>query len=374
MARLLILGAGASVPACYPLTDALLERIGQEAATSHFLQLSTAWEAWCQYLQNLPHELEILKAALNPELILSFTDLFDVAASEEDRRRTIEAVHNFEKTGQADPAPLETYFTSSGRDLAGMARQGKSRLLEALTWYFAFRHMEDHKAHRSHRDYLRPHLNPLKRGDAILTFNWDSLAERTLAEDGRWSPLDGYGFSRQLLRAEGPERRVPVPNSSLPISDVIVLKLHGSFGWRTVPEGKGLFLDANFLQCFGCTNPNDLALLRDAAEPESYSPTDPVVEYPSYLKQLSHPTLQVIWRTAASYLERAEYVEVIGYGLPTSDAAARSLLLPVAQHVRGGQVRAVIRDPSSDTLKRWKELLGSKAELRQETIERTSST
>lgn len=373
MTRVLVLGAGVSAPAGYPPTVNLLESIGQEAGRSNFFQLSNAWDIWCKYLENLPPELEFLRAAQNPELILSFTDLLDVAASEEDHRRTVEAVSHLKKTGQADPASLENYFTSPGRGLVSNARQGKAQLLEALTWYFAFRHMDDRKAPQSSRDYLRQLLNPLERGDAVLTFNWDTLAERTLAEDGRWSPLNGYGFTRQLTRDLGPEGRVPIPNGRLPLSDIVILKLHGSFGWRAAE--KGMYLDAeNFLRGFEWPNSGDLVALHDAAEPEHYSPTNPVVAYPSYLKRLSCPPLDLTWRTAASYLERAQYVEIVGYSLPTSDAAARSLFLPLAEHVRGGRVRVVVRDQSSNTLEHWGELLGPRAELREETNKSTGSS
>ena len=368
MTRVLVLGVGASVSAGYPLTVNLLECVRQEADKSRFIQLSNAWDTWRQYLVDLPRELEILRTARNPELILSFTDLFDAAASEEDRRRTLDAVGLAKETGHADTTRLEDYFTSAGRCLASKAREGRAHLLEALTWYFAFRHMDDKNAPRSDRDYLRRLLRPLDRGDAVLTFNWDSLIERTLTEDGRWSPLDGYGFARQLTHHRGLQQRAHIPNGKLPTSDITILKLHGSFGWRRIGQ-RGMYLDAeNLLNGFEWPNSSGLLPLHDAEEPESYSPTDPVVAYPSYLKQFSHPPLALIWRTAASCLERAEYVEIVGYSLPASDAAAWSLFLPLAERVRGGQVRVVIRDKSLCTLECWKELLGPRAEFREETI------
>lgn len=71
MTRVLVLGAGASVSAGYPLIDDLFESIDREARESHFTNLLQAWNTWRQYLENLSAELEILRAARNPELILS---------------------------------------------------------------------------------------------------------------------------------------------------------------------------------------------------------------------------------------------------------------------------------------------------------------
>jgi hypothetical protein len=78
--------------------------------------------------------------------------------------------------------------------------------------------------------------------------------------------------------------------------------------------------------------------------------------------------LAVIWTLASAYLWRATFVEIIGYSLPSSDSAARALLLPLALRLDSGAVRVVVRDQSDETLKRWREFLGPKADLRQETL------
>jgi hypothetical protein len=268
--------------------------VGAEAESARCDNLSTAWKTWQEYLKGLPPQLEILRTVQNPELILSLTDLLDAAASEEDRRKTLGAISAFQETGHTDTSSLNDYFTSEGRELASTARSGRIQLLEALTYYFAFRHSDDGNAPRSCRDYLRPFLSSLRKGDAVITFNWDSLVERTLLEDGRWSPTDGYGFPRQFTHGFELQERTPIPDGTLPVSDIQVLKLHGSFGWKRrqgmVPND--LFLDANdFLSGFRW--PDDL-VLHDTAEPAHYSPTDPVVAYPSYLKQFIHPTMSLI--------------------------------------------------------------------------------
>jgi hypothetical protein len=59
----------------------------------------------------------------------------------------------------------------------------------------------------SRRAYLQGELAFVRDGDVIITTNYDTLAERTLMEEGRWSPGDGYGHHAQRNREayEGPE-------------------------------------------------------------------------------------------------------------------------------------------------------------------------
>jgi hypothetical protein len=236
-----------------------------------------------------------------------------------------------------------------------------------LDWFFSFHHHNDSTKSRGERDYLRTHLNSLVRGDAVITFNWDTLVERTLAEDGRWCPADGFGFPRRLLQESRDGSRHQVAAHSMPPSDLVVLKLHGSFGWRC--SGERFFLDGStYLSKFAFPLLDTSIPVRDSEEPSHYSPSDLIVVYPSFFKHLARPMLAVIWTLASAYLWRATFVEIIGYSLPSSDSAARALLLPLALRLDSGAVRVVVRDQSDETLKRWREFLGPKADLRQETL------
>lgn len=114
--------------------------------------------------------------------------------------------------------------------------------------------------------------------------------------------------------------------------------------------------------------------MHDSAEPTFCSPThDPVVAYPSYLKELTHPFLESTWRAASAALEHASYVEVVGYSLPSSDSAARALLLPLARRCRSREAQVVVRDKSRPTLNRWDAFLGPDADLQQKEIRDSTS-
>jgi hypothetical protein len=173
-----------------------------------------------------------------------------------------------------------------------------------------------------------------------------------------------------LSQNRGYGQFLPIPEGQLKPSDVVVLKLHGSYGWHRL--NNTFFLDsANYLAGFTLYLGSQLVLLRDDAEPASYLPSDLVLAYPSFLKPLADPVLEEVWMEAVNYLRRAALVEIIGYSLPSSDAAARVLFAPLARRLRAGEVRVVVRDPSRQTLSRWKTFLGSKAELREESLQQS---
>lgn len=343
MTSVLILGAGASRRAGYPTARELLSRIRDEALQFRACQFRNAWNSWETFLRTLPPELEVVCHSSNPEIVLSLPDLFAAAAEFED----------------------ENQIRKAGREILSEARAAIAQLLECLDCYFSFHHHDDSQKPANERDYLRRHLSSLIRGDAIITFNWDTLVERTLAEDGRWCPVDGYGFARELVQ-ELPSG-IQQPVSAAGPSDVVVLKLHGSYGWRCLHDR--FFVDGHeYLADFTFPLLNAPVPLRDAAEPRNYSPSDLVLVYPSFFKHLARPVLTEIWTLASAHLWRASFVEVIGYSLPTSDSAARALLLPLVQRLQSGAVRVVIQDQSPRTLARWKAFLGPKVELRQEAL------
>jgi len=68
-------------------------------------------------------------------------------------------------------------------------------------------------------------LNVSEPQDVFITFNWDTLVDRSLMSGGNWSPDDGYGVSFLKLYDKG--WRDPKPNVVGPK----LLKLHGSTNW-----------------------------------------------------------------------------------------------------------------------------------------------
>lgn len=64
-------------------------------------------------------------------------------------------------------------------------------------------------------------------GDALITFNWDTLLDRSLFEAGSWSPESGYGFDPKEVFRDGWHA------TTGRTSEVKLIKLHGSTNWLT---------------------------------------------------------------------------------------------------------------------------------------------
>lgn len=366
--RVLILGAGVSKPAGYPLASELLDDLADVARRTPFSQLRNAWQRWEGFRDDLPSQLRLAAYNSNPEVVLTLVDLFIAAIEVEDLRQTSSAVRTFRETGEADTAALDIYYNSPERKALRVASAARARLLDVLEWYFWFKHHEDgQRAGQERRQYLHELIEPLSDGDVIITLNWDTLAERTLAEEGKWNPQAGYGFERMLMVERGVGRRVDLPPEYPAESPVQVLKLHGSFGWRRTDFG--VYLDSNMLlRDFDFHFDGERIRLVDSAEPESFRDDPPLIAYPSFLKQLDHPIVDRVWRNASEALAHADSVEVWGYSLPASDGAIRALLQGVSTRVRRGELSVVVRDPSQSVLARWKALLSERIEARREQL------
>lgn len=172
----------------------------------------------------------------------------------------------------------------------------------------------------SHRDFL----SILGNDDAVITFNYDLVAERALMEPhvglppfGRWL----YGFEKP-------------PNTGRHIPTIH--KLHGSSNW---------FLKDNEFQV-AQKNWNDFAV-----QP-GYMRKSRALLLPFWDKKIEEPPWSDIWKRAASQLKKTDHLIVWGYSLPLTDLKARELF-------RAGMERAFylsVIDPSRETKQRWRGL------------------
>jgi hypothetical protein len=190
------------------------------------------------------------------------------------------------------------------------------------------------EAIRDYFDEIRPKLAPgydklahiLRRGDVVITFNYDLGLERALRAAKLWDIKTGYGFS-----IDGQE---PSP--------VEVLKLHGSTNWRALLFGgrtRGSFVgnaaplgnrpvlffrpDIEYLGYSDFADPLCAGLDRAASLPEMILPALP--------KQFGHDSAwkafwDDLWNRAENAIKNAAELVVIGYSLPDADERARSML------------------------------------------------
>lgn len=330
------------------------------------VMICASWKKFLQFRKEAEGPLGALLRSPNPEVVLSVPDLY-IAAREAFDAVTQDVLGRALATGDyALAEEANSRWEDTDRETFFKGVLASKDFLSVLNWFFAAKHYEDSRADLSTREYLRRELDRLKPGDIVITTNWDTLAERILAETGQWTPADGYGFpiSLEPLDSHTPDPAAPpwVPSASR----IRVLKLHGSFGWRektrygpAIMEKGTVYLESEFLRYLPIKVNDKEARFRDGSEPDSYDPSnEPDLVYPSYLKRFVGSTRQRIWFEAAIALEKADQVRVVGASLPEADIGVRTLLNPLRFRLENNEVSVIVHDPLKKTLERWKHFLG----------------
>jgi hypothetical protein len=172
----------------------------------------------------------------------------------------------------------------------------------------------------------------IQPGDIVITFNYDLAIEKALQEAGLWRISTGYGFEIE---------------DEQPPSPVEVLKLHGSMNWRALLfEGRrrGGFIgngtslgqrpvlffrpDLEYLGYGSFVDPRCASLTAAASIPAMILPALPKRFYfeTSFGREWEE-FWSALWDRAEQAIEAASEIAVIGYSLPIADEAARNLLL-----------------------------------------------
>ena len=365
--RVLIFGAGASKPAGYPVAGKLIPAIEKFVEGEREVMLKRYWERWDSWRKNTRGILREIAFNPNPEVVLSLPDLYETALRATSDEHLGRALRNWKagQLSQEDERRYKDYLTSHEHKELSEGWPALKGFIECLQRFFFFRHYQDAKTPRL-RDYLRRHFARLSEGDVVITLSWDTTVERTLYEEGDWSPITGYGFRKNLRTMP---YRGPLPRGVSRHAKVTVLKLHGSIGWHPSPSGGVYFDHPLFLSQFGFSangNPVDLV---DPEAPSDRPPEDSVLLYPSFLKQLSGFAIQQIWHAAAESLRKAERVDVYGYSLPESDTAVRTLLNVLRFRSAAGKLRLRVHDPGESAQSRWRNFLGDSATIDGQRVE-----
>ncbi len=117
---------------------------------------------------------------------------------------------------------------------------------------------------------------------------------------------------------------------------VNLLKLHGSLNWAVCTDSGAvhpLKLQEYFLKYRHNYPGSDTCTIPIGSQLQHYYSNfttvkvnaEPVIVPPSWNKADNHQLLSKIWGTAARELENAEYIFIIGYSLPETDAFFRLL-------------------------------------------------
>ena len=192
-------------------------------------------------------------------------------------------------------------------------------------------------------------LQHLDEGDAVLTFNYDFVAERALADRYRGESFAGTPFGGWFYglceRTENAPRDIPT-----------LYKLHGSLNWRLKEDEKGETQNAR-KQWPGTWAQFAQELEYVPKEREGYE-RDPLwrppVLLPYWDKRVETGLWLRTWKGAAEQLLRTNILIIWGYSLPITDLKARALLTLTFSRQQAKLSKVVVIDPSKQTQERWR--------------------
>ncbi len=358
--QVFVLGAGISHSAGYPLANGLLCELDRRQSQSNVSGESPAWKEVTKWISENRDSIPgfhtgKLDANLdgNLEYLLTYLDLRLMAA--EDRKNCIWKTMLSERTDQEKTTLTETL----GQHLDNSRPEKKLRktITNALVTYFRMKNYDDASGqNNSNRRFIHTFCEKkVEQGDVIISFNYDSLVERSLRESGKWSPVDGYGFEVQF-ETDGPFPPTTPPPNPTAQSETTVLKLHGSVGWY-LNNNKEVFLHQHFLKLL------EINCIKDVKEPKLLPNVNslPSLIEPSFIKQIDDiPTYRHIWQRAREELARAEAVYIIGYSLPDADIMAKNLLVHSLDKKPDQTITVV--NPDRATSNKFEALLGGHIE------------
>jgi hypothetical protein len=240
--------------------------------------------------------------------------------------------------------------------------------------------------------------------DSFITFNWDTLLDRALADSGCWSPNNGYGFTFDSI-LDG-SWKSEMDSSQVFDTNLKLLKLHGSTNWLTpitnivpfsleyksvIPEGDKVFLywhaslpyetyrgrwcGGYTETCYGYYPPSlpftafseeslaappghviirmtPMGIFSPFKEPQDKAlPSSPLLITPVRQKQYDKyaSTIENIWQQSGAALATTERIVIIGYSFPDTDIKPMEMLRSTLAS-RKGEISIEIVDPYANDI------------------------
>lgn len=196
----------------------------------------------------------------------------------------------------------------------------------------------------------------------VITFNYDLLIDNLLMQTGGWHRYDGYGVNIPLVDEAMPTPRhtfVRQPTPEMKLSNVTLLKLHGSINWGSPRIHEKT--DSIYQLPVG----DDVSMDDFVVETELGSPFTlyfkPVIIPPILDKTfwLHNPTFKVLWNMAMEAIDDAESITFIGYSLPATDFMAE-FMFRHSINLHASETTVLVVDPNAPALRpRYMDIFGS---------------
>jgi hypothetical protein len=146
----------------------------------------------------------------------------------------------------------------------------------------------------------------LRAGDAVVSFNYDTVIDSSLRRlsKGVWLADKGYGVRASWGAEQWSAPRTPGP---VPREPVKLLKPHGSLHWTNVDQGE--------------------ERLHLHLDPYAQRPAKANIIPPTWDKSiLGNWPWKPIWKSAARHLQKARCLVTVGYSVPPTDLMTQALI------------------------------------------------
>jgi hypothetical protein len=240
--------------------------------------------------------------------------------------------------------------------------------------------------------------------DSFITFNWDTLLDRALADSGGWTPNNGYGISFASV-LDGTWKN-SVESSPVFHTGWKLLKLHGSTNWlvpytsvqpdsldyqSSVPQSSDVFLfwqstlpyetykgrwRGGYAPTCYCFYPPNIpvetftdeqlssgpdrvfisfsyrGIFCPFSEPDGAGiPSSPLIVTPVREKRydIYESKMESIWSQSADCIAQADRIIIIGYSFPPTDIRPLELLRDSLAK-RGGDISVQIVGPDAQSI------------------------
>ncbi|WP_447725999.1 hypothetical protein [Sphingomonas koreensis] len=234
----------------------------------------------------------------------------------------------------------------------------------------------------------------LESDDVIVTFNWDTLLDRALAETTAWRPDWGYGVTPRAIFEDGWREPSRQPSDA----GNVLIKLHGSTNWLTayaVTDGEGTIVSGQDADpgsfgvfekatkpysCFrgrympgfepysygyyppnldvpGRPPPEGFTIvgmrMRSPWRDEGEAPEGGLVSMPLIIPPVKHKSYDFfgdlfssLWSSAEVAISKADEIVIIGYSFPQTDVQSVELFQRALRR-RASPPAIVILDPNA---------------------------
>ncbi len=165
--------------------------------------------------------------------------------------------------------------------------------------------------------FHRKILGDLKKGDSVLTFNYDLVVEESFGSTGIWTPVGGYGDAFHGMRSGW--SKTWLSKRHLTTSDrskIRLLKLHGSVNWILYKTREVKLKDRPFV-------------VRRRGN-QVVSETVSILP-PGWNKRIDRNPYRQLWKEARLKLEQCKTLIIVGYSLPETDLLAKALFAEVVR-------------------------------------------